>query len=288
MQLYALDQQRLSVFAGRANKQVDYICIECQDVVRLRGGIHRQEHFYHLKPNNHCRMHGKGMVHLKTQLHILNCLPEGDGSIEYRFPEINRIADVVWVSRRIVFEVQCAAISAEEVQARNRDYRSQGWQPIWILHDNRYNQHRISAAEAILRTSPHYFTDINIMGQGHIYDQFDIHSKGFRKEKMEALPIDIAKLFHNDKTWMIPKPKVIYNRLLSWPCYFEGDLLAASRKNMFQEYIVEACQRESKYLDPQTRVNTRSALDWLRWGLNRFIVRPYSLWFQMLLERMCR
>lgn len=90
MQLYAVDSQGALVHARRSLKSTNYSCLECGQIVRLRGGPHRQRHFYHLDPTPLCRQHQKGAIHLHLQAHFLQHLPEADCRLEYRFPMINR------------------------------------------------------------------------------------------------------------------------------------------------------------------------------------------------------
>ena len=97
MQLYALNDQNQVVGAHQASKKLDYQCFECQSRVRLRGGFHRQNHFYHVDPNQPCRLSGKGMVHLQIQIYLKQLLNCQTCFLEYRFPSIGRIADVAWL-----------------------------------------------------------------------------------------------------------------------------------------------------------------------------------------------
>ena len=82
------------------------------------------------------RAFGKGLVHLSVQNRILEMLPPNEADMEVRFDTIGRIADVAWTSQKIVFEVQCATITAEEVMERNPSYASVGYDVVWILHSN--------------------------------------------------------------------------------------------------------------------------------------------------------
>ena len=104
MQLYALDKNSIVISAKNASKHDRYRCLECQSNLRLRGGIHRQNHFYHLDSKRICRQSGKSMEHLQVQLFLQSQLSLTDDCLlEKRFEEINRIADVFWVSKKIVF-----------------------------------------------------------------------------------------------------------------------------------------------------------------------------------------
>lgn len=172
MQLYALLQNQ-PIFASHAVRGQDYVCPECRSVVRLRGGWRRQRHFYHLKTTTSCRQHLKSVPHLELQLHLKSLIPTI--SLEKPFPSIARIADAAWEDAKIVFEVQCSPISPEEAQARTEDYRSLGWNVVWLLHDRRYNKRNLSPAELYIRSAGAYF-----FSHLHIYDQFDV-IQGFRR-----------------------------------------------------------------------------------------------------------
>ena len=50
-----------------------------------------------------------------------------------------------------MFEIQCSPITAREIEERNSDYQSLGYQVIWILHDSLYNKGRLTAAEYFLQ-----------------------------------------------------------------------------------------------------------------------------------------
>jgi competence protein CoiA len=290
MQLYAFDSQNQLTFAGRAHKQRDYLCPECKSTVRLRGGIHRQNHFYHLEGCRLCRQSGKSFEHLNVQLSFLEALPKGECFLEFPFPSINRIADVVWIEKKLVFEVQCSPISASEVRERNRDYASEGFRVIWILHDNRYNKPRLSGMEHVLHLEPHYFTNISKGGAGVIYDQFSVVQGGIRQKVLPPLPIDVSApcSFEGRKCGAISL-QAVQSRLSRWPIHFAGDLtesLLNANPNR-REYIAEAEGVERNYLPITSPLPVRG---WR--GLTsifyRFIARPYKLIFQLLLERSCK
>lgn len=285
MQLYALDSKGSLISARSAHRQADYHCLECRQVVRLRGGPHRQRHFYHADPTPFCRQSQKGEVHLQLQLFFLRQLPAGDCHLEYRFPEINRIADVAWASERVVFEIQCSPISAEEVDERNRDYHNAGWQVVWILHDNRYNQQRLSAAELLLRSTPHYFSNMDKEGSGMIYDQFDITHRGLRLARLPPLPIDILKKTGVANPKNLPYPlRVLRDRRASWPFSFSGDLTSRSVDSAHASYFNQALAIEKLYLPSDAFTGKRSYIRRMKHGVARF----YRVFFRFMLERMCR
>lgn len=170
MQFYALDNGHPTL-AAFAEKQKRYQCPECGNSVRVRGGPHRQIHFYHVQTTHLCRQHKKTLTHLEIQWLLQSFISQKEVVLEHRFPEIGRIADLYWAKEEIVFEIQCSPISLEEVKNRCHDYESLGITPIWILYDQRFNRRYCSAAEAFLRNRGCYFSD----GKGFFYDQLDLY-----------------------------------------------------------------------------------------------------------------
>ena len=225
MQLYALDASA-PVLASSAERNKDYICPECLAAVRVRGGPSRQIHFYHLALPKQCRQHEKSQEHVQLQLKLLNLIGS-DAQIESPFPAIRRIADVAWPSKKLIFEVQCSPISLEEVQCRVLDYTSIGYEIVWILHDQRFNQTNLSAAERFLRDIPCYFTNIDKTGYGIIYDQFEIlkdHQRLFKGPPLIVSP----HLFTHLPSMAPPDtslPQSLSDRFTKWKCYMQGDLL---------------------------------------------------------------
>jgi competence protein CoiA len=192
MQLYALDNHR-PILAHHAKKGVLYRCPECLNFLQLRGGPHRQIHFYHLKSHRLCRQHQKSLTHLQVQWTIQSLLPQEEATLEHSFPPIGRIADICWENRNMIFEVQCSPISLEEAKNRCKDYKRIGLTPIWILHDRRYfNKKRMSAAESYLRKEELcFFTNIDEKGRGVIYDQQEFCQRGLRLFRGVKAKVDL-------------------------------------------------------------------------------------------------
>lgn len=272
MQLYALEGTS-PIASSSAEKGKDYLCPECRTQVRLRGGPSRQTHFYHFRPSKNCRQNQKSLEHLQMQLKLLDLI--GDAHLECPFPEIERIADVAWHARKIVFEVQCSPISLEEAQTRTLDYQKAGYQVFWILHDKQFNQQSLSAAESYLRTQPCYFTNINKIGEGIVYDQFEVLKKERRLFKGCPLTVSPVKIFRLPKASLSDEqfPKMLLNRFLTWESYAKGDLLyrllreSSSAKGMLAiELHHEKEKKETLKRLPLRALLAKSylaALDWL-------------------------
>ncbi len=287
MQLHALDAQEELVSARQAARQTAYYCLECKRRVGLRGGPHRRRHFYHLDPTPSCRQHQKGAVHIYLQAYFLQQLPAGDCLLECPFPSIRRIADVAWRSQKIIFEIQCSPISAEEVLARNHDYLQEGWYTVWILHDQRYNQVRLSAAERVLRASPHFFCHVNDSGMGVVYDQFDFCENDVRFGRLPPLPITLREpptLFRE-----IPRSyplRLLKRRAACWSHSFSGDLMSLFLQDLPSDYLQKAIEREKSFYPSSSSLWTWSHLPALLW--RKGVVMPYQMVFRFLLERLCR
>lgn len=291
MQVCARDYNDKVVFAHQAIKQHDYFCIECQQQVRVRSGIHRQAHFYHLQPNRTCALHAKGMIHLMLQSFIQAALPQGEAELECRFNSIGRIADVAWHPPKLVYEIQYSPISAEEVLERNNSYASIGYQVIWIFHDNRYNKSRLSAAEEAITHHPHYFSNMNAQGEGIIYDQFSAVLNGKRMHRLPILTIDIStpqSFLHATTAYKLPF--LLRTRGHRWPLFFRGDTLE-SWINMPSN--IENATKDQQDLQKALQhlcANKQPILQFFRLEniLKNYFVRPYQAFLNLMLERACK
>lgn len=220
MQIYAYDAQGTLTGTMEADRRALYSCPECAAPLRLRRGPLRKSHFYHVKQTP-CRQSGKSLTHLNIQYALQKQLLPETIYLEHRFPEIGRIADLFWPAQKLIFEVQVSPISAAEVKARNRDYHQIGFQVVWILHDRQFNRTQLTAAEAHLRFSPHYFTDMNGFGKGIFYDQYaKIHLRrrvvrGFHHPVsfLQPTPVDLKQL-----------PRHFPEERRRWKISFKGDL----------------------------------------------------------------
>ena len=250
------------ISADQAKRQCDYFCPECGAIVRLRAGEQRLKHFYHLAKSTHCRQQNKSLEHIQTQRRIQEQIGSLRCALEVGFPAINRIADVVWEEEKLIFEVQCSPMTASEARSRIADYARAGYTVVFILHDKRFNQYRLSALEATLKGTCFYFSDISAQGVGMLYDQFDQIANGLRIKRLAKLPIRIdqpmrlssvenslessmkgeeivIELFREGFRRSIkqkkPKQK---NPLL----YFQGDLIDKARTDSESRDVVEALQ----------------------------------------------
>lgn len=285
MQLYALDKDKRAVFANHAKKHTDYTCPECSSLLRLRGGIHRQNHFYHLDVERRCRQNGKSMEHLLAQFRILETLPEDECSLEVRFPEIQRIADCVWHKHKVIFEIQCSPISAAEVRSRNTDYRKMGYSVIWILHDKQFGMKKPSAAEIYLASQVHYFTNIDAWGKGNFYDQFTLIEGLNRKYVSKKRECIFKELVHHEGSPKLTRrvPWLLQEKMKNSVCHFKGDWTDACLQGESKELLEKLLQFEKKSKGglPQKIVGGIVKL------IRNYIVRPYRTAFRIFLEKAC-
>lgn len=260
MQLFALNEQNKLVSILEASKQQDFFCLECGQAVRKRGGSFRKDHFYHSKPNPQCRQSGKSLEHLQVQLFLQNVIGTEQVTLEKRFDEISRVADVCWDKEKLIFEIQCSPIAAAEIHQRNHDYLSLGYQVVWILHDERYNQKHLSAAELYLLNHPHYYTNMDAEGLGIIYDQKTERVGRYSKHLSGLLSIQPQLPYRWPK---INDPSVARYRKVG----FAGDYFSRH----FQNNPLEA------------QLNFLNAIVYI----GDFIKKIYGTLFKMLLEKSC-
>ena len=197
MQIFARGPNGTVLPASRAVAGVDYKCLECGQIVRLRAGSQRIRHFYHRRRTRRCRQSGKSLTHLRVQERLHALLP--NSQLEHPFPSIGRIADLFWPEKNLIFEVQCSPIAAEEVAARNADYDRLGLTVVWILHDRRFNRRHLTAAEHFLHDKPHYFTDIDSSGAGTFYDQKNIARQGLVLRRSRRFPVQLNRPLENGR-----------------------------------------------------------------------------------------
>lgn len=278
MHLYAFDKNSLPVNVSWALEGRNYFCPECGEKVRVRGGGKVQRHFFHLRNSVFCRQEGKGIVHLMVQKSILARLPDAEAKMEMRFPQIKRVADVAWEAKKIVFEVQCANMHPDEALARTADYQSVGWEVIWILHDQRYNQIAVSPMEKALLHIPHYFTDINESGEGDIYDQISLWQEDRRLAALPERPVvlNLKALLQKEGA-----PNLLKARHERWKIFLEDDYLDYWEKDSAAPFWQEILKQEAK--EKRTGI-------WKRFHFiaDKLFFRPYRISIQMLLESCCR
>jgi competence protein CoiA len=286
MQLYALDSNNDIIFAGAAQKQHDYRCPECKKTVRVRGGPQRQHHFFHLSASPHCSHNNKTLEHLLVQLHIQHLIGKEDCSLEVRFPSISRIADVVWSSHHLIFEVQCSHISTYEILQRVADYRREGYEVIWILHDARFRRDHLSREETLLSSLPHYYTNIDASGRGNIYDIFSFVHGGRKIFISEPFSVDLSRPYHLPPFSSRP-PSYVAHRHAELPFSFHGDILwhyAFDRERLSYLFSLMDSLEARYYSQEQGR-------SW--YGLSRhffmkYVARPYRIMLLSLLEKLCK
>lgn len=218
MQIFAFDIKGTYISALQAERKKDYLCPECQKVIRLRGGMERRAHFYHPSNTKHCRSAQKTFLHLTVQLFLADLLPANEVHLEKPFPTIKRIADCVWETQKLIFEIQCSSISQEEVKKRMHDYSSCGYTVIWIFHDSLFSSQKSSGAEYYLKKYPHYYTNINLAGKGIIYDRYE-----HQKLQVNLLKPSFLPLKQHFLCQFIPKGT-------SWLVSFAGDRMSISNK----------------------------------------------------------
>ncbi len=209
MQLYALDTEGKKCFVRSVQKGNDYFCLECSSRVRARSGVATRPHFYHVAATKNCSQAGKTEEHIAIQELILGQIQ--DAHLEMRFDAIGRIADVFWEEKKLVFEVQCSPISKEEVEARNRDYESQGINVIWILYDKTFGYRRRTAGQKILQLHTHYYSDGKIL--------YDMKSRFQKKEILASSVLPLS--FSHTKALNF----AMQLRFHSWAYYAKEDYL---------------------------------------------------------------
>ncbi len=223
MQLFAFEKNK-KIYVGDAVKGKNYLCSECGETVKVRGGRFRRAHYYHVR-KIYCRKFSNNFLHVSIQKHLQELFGKEDCDLEVPFLKNLRIADVVWHSKKVIFEIQCSPIQLCDAKKRCEDYRSEGYEVVWILHDDLFNKKEWSSSEQFLREQTCFY----VRGKGahfRFYDQHEVIKKEkrvFRGKKYEIKIDRCKKLSLNTKFFSVPTQ--ISNRLKNHTVFFQNDIL---------------------------------------------------------------
>ncbi len=227
MALYAYEEGSF-INAADAFQGKNYFCTACKSLVKVRRGPFRIPHFYHLAKTPTCRLYSKSEDHMLAQLAIQRLLPNGETTIEKPFPEISRVADLVWEKPKIAFEIQCSKLSANEVRRRVRDYGRVGYRVVWILDERIFNRRKIGEAEQLIRKSASYYVKLRNQTFPTFYDQFEIDRNRKRIKKGHRLTVQLQRPYPipTDENWLkMPFPNQVLQKIETCQIFFHGDLL---------------------------------------------------------------
>jgi len=203
--------------------------------------------------------------------------------MERPFPEINRVADLCWQDRKIVFEIQCSPMSEVEAKGRIKDYASIGFSVIWLLDDKRYNRKSLRPSEEFLRKNGAYYICIEQGLQSKCYDQFEVFSLGKRVARGPKMYIDPQDLrlkpdmqFNQDTF-----PRQI--REISSPHYFCGDRVDKALRAQNNPHT--ACNL-LKWLSLEIQLGKNSQKKHrIKIILDKYLIEPYLALLMRLLKQ---
>ncbi len=235
MALFASDGQD-TIDAWDAHPGTPYRCLECQAPLKLKRGELKFPHFYHLSTAPSCRLYSKSERHLLIQLHLQKILPKGDAILEKPFKTIQRIADVAWEKKKIVFEIQCSPISELEAKERVSEYKSMGFEVVWILDDRLFNKKHVSRSEAFIREKSSYFASRELT----FYDQLEIIVNHKRVRRGNKIPVDLSEPFQiPSKKKFEDIPKGLKTRFHNTIYMFKNDLIEKLLTTDFEKSLLE-------------------------------------------------
>ncbi|MBU6445896.1 MAG: hypothetical protein KGQ49_00680 [Verrucomicrobia bacterium] len=267
MAFFAVEEDRL-IGANEADPKKTYWCLECFGPVKCRKGRQYWAHFYHIREAPGCKLYSKSEDHWVAQLELQRLFPQGALHLEKPFLAIDRVADLCWEREKIIFEIQCSQIAEKEVEARVRDYKTAGYDVVWLLDDRRFNRKQLRPAESFLRTLSTYFLSVRSM---EVYDQFEVFFEGRRVRKGARLPVQLTRVFRAPQQPLSfdQYPKQIVQ--LNLCRHFYGDRLSRALR------FPEAMLRE-KALEEQWK--PRRKPNWLMIWLKKYVAEPYIRWLE--------
>jgi competence protein CoiA len=283
MAFFALDEEE-SVSSWDADPRKIYRCIECAAPVKVRRGKTRIPHFYHLRNAPSCRLYSKSEDHLLLQLQIQKLLPKGKALMEQPIPSINRVSDLLWEEKKIAFEIQCSTLLEAEAEARMREYKSAGYDVVWILDDRVFNKRLLRPAEEFLRRRLCFFASFNRMALSLFYDQFEIFQRHQRVKKGTRITIDLQNVYTpSQPKWPPQLPLQIERRIENCSRFFARDLLhRALLSNKFPTFVVSLQNwrmLEARFQEEKKEKNR------IKEFLRRWIFEPYLALLDEVLKR---
>ncbi len=146
---------QLRMTARKAGTLHPFICPLCEQFMKFTGQYHRGDgyevaaHFAHLVDcTSNYRYHKESPEHIQAKAHIVAEVPrrfpevqEAECEVEYRIPEINRVADVAFLypdGDITIHEAQLSPITIDELMERTNDYRAIGARVVWHLGPKNY------------------------------------------------------------------------------------------------------------------------------------------------------
>lgn len=212
------------IFCKDALKEKTYSCIECGSPLKLRPGRYFP-HFYHVTQSKTCRLHSKSEDHLIVQLQLKKILSGEIIDLEKPFLNINRVADLVWERRKLIFEIQCSTLNFTEIDQRIFDYAQKGYNVIWLLDDRVFNRKNLLFLEERARLKGAYFFKFSKL-RSFFYDQFELFYKDKRVKKGKPLLIDLKYPKQPPKQTPSSKiPLFLSQRIAMCRIYFAKDLI---------------------------------------------------------------
>ncbi len=268
MALYASEQD-IPISAWDAEKKGVYKCLQCFGPVKARKGRNRLPHFYHLAPSPSCRLYSKSEDHLLLQLQIQKDFPHGEILMEKPLLKINRVADLLWEKKKIAFEIQCSLLSLPEAEWRTKEYKTAGYEIVWILDDRIFNKKKLRPAETFLRDRLSFFASFHRYSRSDVYDQFEFFLQGKRIKKGKKIPIDLTKIHPTPPTeWPNELPRQIGKRIAHSVWYFERDLIhrtLLSKRGFFKSSLQNWVALET--LSEQKRTQAKTFFHRFIWDL---------------------
>lgn len=132
-------------------KEDAFYCPSCQSPVRFKKGQIKCWHFAHIAgKQEYCHVENESEEHLFLKAQLYKTLSKNHSvEIEKHLPETNQLIDV-FVSPRLVLEVQCSSLSRRKWAERSLRYQEQGLHVIWLLGKKLWLKKRLSALQRTL------------------------------------------------------------------------------------------------------------------------------------------
>lgn len=118
-----------------AFKKLKWFCPACHSPLVLKNGSVKQAHFAHRNLDicdAYSQNESEEHLNLKYQMAKWFQMREESCQVECYLPDLKQTPDLL-VNQKLAIEIQCSPLSIERFQERTKNYRSHGYQVIWLL-----------------------------------------------------------------------------------------------------------------------------------------------------------
>ncbi|MFY7842564.1 MAG: hypothetical protein ACOVOR_00895 [Rhabdochlamydiaceae bacterium] len=225
MQFFALDD-RDYILAQTALTHKNYLCAECQQIVKAKKIKKNFFYFCHLNKKTSCHQSQKKLPHLYMQIDLAQTFIGHNCHIDHFFEEEKVVVDLFLPEQKLVFYLYTDQLNQKhlrnlEILSKNKDLSV-----VFLIGLRSYRQIFFHSLQKQIRNTQLSYYFIGSKEKSFfVFDQFEVFKKGCRI--FYSLPFSVKLTNHYLKDiFLNAKPlDFLIKSQENTPIFFEGDLL---------------------------------------------------------------